>query len=221
MRKELRCDLKVKKFGCGHFALIVIVLLVFLNLISKPKEETSTTIGNVNNATVISQKENTPKNTKNDMPLSTKTENTEAPVSTAEPATEEEWVQYAALDVYKDDLISVELVDVDKNAPMIEVYCVFADNWTKSLRRDMFMFKARDFMKSIVELSNNEKIEYESVFIHGRTTFLDKYGNESEGDAMSIRVYASELQKVNWDNITIDMLQNLAISYAVHPLFRD
>ena len=200
MKQELKLNRTAKKHGCIYYAFIIAVFFIVLAIISEDDKDTVST-DNDNNISVSS--ENTTTNSENTIQTSSQDEIGETPVSTPEPATEEEWVRCAALDVYKDDLISVEMVDVDKDAPMIELYCVFRDNWTRSLRRDMFMFDARDFMKSIAELSNSGKVQYESVFIHGRTTFLDKYGNESEGDAMSIRVYASELQKVNWDNICL------------------
>ena len=218
MKQKLKLNRTAKKHGCIYYAFIIAVFFIVLSITLEDDKDTVST-DNDNNISVSS--ENTLASSGNAIQASSQDEISETPVTTPEPATEDEWVRHAALDVYEDDLISIEMVDVDKDAPMIELYCVFRDNWTKSLRRDMFMFDARDFMKSIVELSNSGKVQYESVFIHGRTTFLDKYGNESEGDAMSIRVYASELQKVNWDNMRIDMLQDLAVSYAVHPLFRD
>ena len=51
--------------------------------------------------------------------------------------------------------------------------------------------------------------------------FIDKYGNESKGDAMQMRIYTKELQKINWENISEINLEDLAVTFAVHPLFRD
>ena len=72
-------------------------------------------------------------------------------------------------------------------------------------------------------MAKEGKIEFGSVFIHGRTTFIDKYGNETEGDAASIRIKASEAEKVNWSLTTFraEMMPGIAVSFMIHPIIRD
>ena len=72
-------------------------------------------------------------------------------------------------------------------------------------------------------LAKEGKIKYGSVFIHGRTTYIDKYGNETEGDAAAIRIKASEAAKVNWSLSTFraEMMPGIAVSFMIHPIIRD
>ena len=140
---------------------------------------------------------------------------------TATPATREEWVQIAAETVFGDDLISVTWQEVDNQKDMIVIWCNFADNFTKQMRRDYFMLHAKNMFKRVAQLGKDSLVEYGSCYIVGRTTYLDNYGNEFDGNAMEIRLKASDLENINWDNINSDMLINLATTYAVHPLFRD
>lgn len=140
---------------------------------------------------------------------------------TATPATREEWVQIAAETVFGDDLISVAWQEVDNQKDMIVIWCDFADNFTKQMRRDYFMLHAKNMFKRVAQLGKDRLVEYGSCYIVGRTAYLDNYGNEFDGNAMEIRLKASDLEKINWDNINSDMLINLATTYAVHPLFRD
>ena len=140
---------------------------------------------------------------------------------TATPSTREEWVQLASETVFGDDLISVSWQEVDNQKDMIVVWCNFADNFTKQMRRDYFMLHAKNMFKRVAQLGKDGLVEYGSCYIVGRTTYLDNYGNEFDGNAMEILLKASDLEKINWDNINSDMLINLATTYAVHPLFRD
>lgn len=140
---------------------------------------------------------------------------------TAEPSTREDWVLRAAQEVYRDDLISVTWQEVDNQKDMIVIWCEFSDNFTNQMRRDVFMLDAKNMFKRIAQLGKDGLVEYGSCYIVGRTTYLDNYGNEFDGNAMEIRLKASDLAKINWDNVNSDMLVNLATTYAVHPLFRD
>lgn len=140
---------------------------------------------------------------------------------TATPSTREEWVQIAAETVFGNDLISVSWQEVDNQKDMIVIWCDFADNFTKQMRRDGFMLDAKNMFERVAQLGKDGLVEYGSCYIVGRTTYLDNYGNEFDGNAMEIRLKASDLEKINWDNINSDMLINLATTYAVHPLFRD
>lgn len=141
---------------------------------------------------------------------------------TAMPSTPEEWVLAAAKEVYKDELISVEWQEVDNQKDMIVIWCNFVDNFTNQMRRDGFMLRAKNMLKRISELGKDNRIEYGSCYIVARTTYLDKYNNEFEGNAMEIRLLEKDLSKLNWDNYMNDeTIINLATTYTVHPLFRD
>ena len=156
---------------------------------------------------------------------------TPAPESTSEPETLQEWAEYVANSVYGSfdpkysSLISVECEQVDgENAPMIIINAKYPDTVLKNDdRMGNFLYNAMQLTWKLNDLAKEGKIEYGSVFIHGRTTFLDKYGNEIEGDAASIRVKASEAAKVNWSLTTFraEMMTGIAVSFMIHPIIRD
>lgn len=209
---------KTKKKGCCLFALIkwaaigfavLMVLALFAGdtLDREPSAKTTTA------AQVTAQ------------PAEATAAPTEKPTAaptaapTAEPATPEEWVGVHAQKIYGDSLLSIEWQDVDDD-PMIVIQCVFEDNLTFNLRHAVFMGDAKDMFKAVAELGKEGKIRYSSCYIQGRTTFLDKYGNEFDGNAIEIRLKKDDLEKINWKNVNNDMLINLAAPYTVHPVFR-
>lgn len=157
---------------------------------------------------------------------------TPAPESTPEPETLQEWAEYVANSIYGSfdpkysSLISVECEQVDgENAPMIIINAKYPDTFMRDNdeRMGSFLYNAMKTTWKLNELAKEGKIEYGSLFIHGRTTFLDKYGNETEGDAASIRVKASEAEKVNWSLTTFraEMMPGIAVSFMIHPIIRD
>lgn len=157
---------------------------------------------------------------------------TPAPEATPEPETLQEWAEYVANSVYGSfdpkysSLISVECEQVDgENAPMIIINAKYPDTFMRDNdeRMGSFLYNAMKTTWKLNDLAKEGKIEYGSVFIHGRTTFLDKYGNETEGDAASIRIKASEAAKVNWSLTTFraEMMPGIAVSFMIHPIIRD
>lgn len=154
------------------------------------------------------------------------------PEDTPEPETLQEWAEYVANSVYGSfdpkysSLISVECEQVDgENAPMIIINAKYPDTFMRDNdeRMGSFLYNAMKTTWKLNDLAKEGKIEYGSVFIHGQTTFLDKYGNEIEGDAASIRVKASEAAKVNWSLTTFraEMMPGIAVSFMIHPIIRD
>lgn len=167
-----------------------------------------------------------------DVPSTPESTPTPAPESTPEPETLQEWAKYVANSVYGSfdpkysSLISVECEQVDgESAPMIIINAKYPDTFMRDNDKRMgsFLYDAMKTTWKLNDLAKEGKIEYGSVFIHGRTTFLDKYGNEIEGDAASIRVKASEAAKVNWSLTTFraEMMPGIAVSFMIHPIIRD
>ena len=156
---------------------------------------------------------------------------TPEPEATQEPETLQEWAEHVANSVYGSfdpkysSLISVECEQVDgENAPMIIINAKYPDTVLKNDdRMGNFLYNAMQMTWKLNDLAKEGKIEFGSVFIHGRTTFLDKYGNETEGDAASIRIKASEAAKVNWSLTTFraEMMPGIAVSFMIHPIIRD
>lgn len=157
---------------------------------------------------------------------------TAAPTSTPEPdpTTLDGWALKAAQSVYggpqlsSSSLISVSCEQVDgETAPMITINVHYPSTFLRNGddRMASFLYNAMRVCEKIELLAREGKIEYGSIFIHGKTTFVDNYGNESEGDAAQIRIKAAEAAKVNWDNFTGDMLPGVAVSFGIHTAIRD
>lgn len=176
----------------------------------------------------VAQKETaTPKPTNTPKPTKAPT-----PTPTAEPDTLQGWAEYVANSVYGSfdpkysNLISVECEQVDgESAPMIIVNAKYPDTFMRDNddRMGQFLYRAMNMTWKLNDLAKEGKIEYGSVYIHGKTTFVDKYGNETEGDAAAIRIKASEAEKVNWSysTFTSEMMPGIAVSFMIHPIIRD
>lgn len=150
---------------------------------------------------------------------------------TPEPTTLQGWAEHVANAVYGSynpkysKLISVECEQVDgENAPMIIVNVKYPDTVLKNDdRMGQFLHYAMNMTWKLNDLAKAGKIEYGSVFIHGRNPFVDKYGNTIEGDAASIRIKSEEAAKVNWSIRTFraEMMPGIAVSFMIHPIIRD
>lgn len=220
MRRERRkkgCISRMLTYFMYFFAAMIVIMLV--------SETTGGNSGDTSSSTAdveasVSDVTSTPESTP-----------TPAPEATPEPETLQEWAEYVANSVYGSfdpkysSMISVECEQVDgESAPMIIINAKYPDTVLKNDdRMGNFLYKAMQTTWKLNDLAKEGKIEYGSVLIHGRTTFLDKYGNEIEGDAASIRVKASEAAKVNWSHTTFraEMMPGIAVSFMIHPIIRD
>ena len=220
MRRERRkkgCISRMLTYFMYFFAAMIVITLI--------SETTGGNSGDTSSSTAdveasVSDVTSTPESTP-----------TPAPEATPAPETLQEWAEYVANSVYGSfdpkysSLISVECEQVDgENAPMIIINAKYPDTVLKNDdRMGNFLHKAMQMTWKLNDLAKEGKIEYGSVFIHGRTTFLDKYGNETEGDAASIRIKASEAAKVNWSLTTFraEMMTGIAVSFMIHPIIRD
>ena len=220
MRRERRkkgCISRMLTYFMYFFAAMIVITLI--------SETTGGNSGDTSSSTAdveasVSDVTSTPESTP-----------TPAPEATPEPETLQEWAEYVANSVYGSfdpkysSLISVECEQVDgESAPMIIINAKYPDTVLKNDdRMGNFLYNAMQTTWKLNDLAKEGKIEYGSVFIHGRTTFLDKYGNEIEGDAASIRVKASEAAKVNWSLTTFraEMMPGISVSFMIHPIIRD
>ena len=221
MRRERRkkgCISRMLTYFMYFFAAMIVITLI--------SETTGGNSGDTSSSTAdveasVSDVTSTPESTP-----------TPAPESTPEPETLQEWAEYVANSVYGSfdpkysSLISVECEQVDgESAPMIIINAKYPDTFMRDNdnRMGSFLYDAMETTWKLSDLAKEGKIEYGSVFIHGRTTFLDKYGNETEGDAASIRIKASEAAKVNWSLTTFrsEMMPGIAVSFMIHPIIRD
>lgn len=235
MRRERRkkgCISRLLTYIMYFFAAMIVITLIS-ETIGSNSGDTSSRPANVEAS--VPDVPSTPEATS--MPAVTPTPAPEAtptptPKDTPEPETLQEWAEYVADSVYGSfdpkysSLISVECEQVDgENAPMIIINVKYPDTFMRDNddRMGSFLYNAMETTWKLNDLAKEGKIEYGSVFIHGRTTFLDKYGNETEGDAASIRIKASEAEKVNWSLTTFraEMMPGIAVSFMIHPIIRD
>ena len=216
-RREKGCISRLLTYIMYFFAAMIVITLISETTGSDSSDKSSSTADALPSvADISSAPESTP---------------TPAPVATPAPETLQEWAEYVANSVYGSfdpkysSLISVECEQVDgENEPMIIINAKYPDTVLKNDdRMGNFLYNAMQMTWKLNDLAKEGKIEYGSVFIHGRTTFLDKYGNEIEGDAASIRVKASEAEKVNWSLTTFmaEMMPGIAVSFMIHPVIRD
>lgn len=153
---------------------------------------------------------------------------TPKPTATPEPDTLQGWAESLAervffpIDSGISTLISVTCEQVDgETAPMVTVNVEFPDGTKNDSRVSAFLSRAAKMNRYMSETAKEGKIEYGSLLVIGWTTYIDKYGNESDGHAVDIRVKASEAAKVNWENFSSDMLPGIAVSFGINPIIRD
>lgn len=221
MRRERRkkgCISRMLTYFMYFFAAMIVITLI--------SETTGGNSGDTSSSTADVEA------SVSDVPSTPDTTPTPALEATPEPETLQEWAEYVANSVYGSfdpkysSLISVECEQVDgENAPMIIINAKYPDTFMRDNdeRMGSFLYDAMKTTWKLNDLAKEGKIEYGSVFIHGRTTFIDKYGNETEGDAAAIRVKASEAAKVNWSLTTFraEMMPGIAVSFMIHPIIRD
>ena len=153
---------------------------------------------------------------------------TPKPTATPEPDTLQGWAESIAervffpIDSGISTLISVTCEQVDgETVPMVTVNVEFPDGTKNDSRVSAFLSRAAKMNRYMSEAAKEGKIEYGSLLVIGWTTYIDKYGNESDGHAVDIRVKASEAAKVNWENFSSDMLPGIAVSFCINPSIRD
>ena len=216
-RREKGCISRMLTYIMYFFAAMIVITLISETTGSDSSDKSSGTADALPSVSdILSVPESTP------MP---------APAATPEPETLQEWAEYVADSVYGSfdpkysSLISVECEQVDgESAPMIIINAKYPDTVLKNDdRMGNFLYKAMQTTWKLNDLAKEGKIKYGSVFIHGRTTYIDKYGNETEGDAAAIRIKASEAAKVNWSLSTFraEMMPGIAVSFMIHPIIRD
>ena len=217
-RREKGCISRLFTYFIYFFAAMIVITLI--------SETTGGNSGNTSSSTADVEA------SVSDVPSTPESTTTPAPEATPEPETLQKWAEYVANSVYGSfdpkysSLISVECEQVDgESAPMIIINAKYPDTFMRDNdeRMGSFLYDAMKTTWKLNDLAKEGKIEYGSVFIHGRTTFLDKYGNETEGDAASIRIKASEAAKVNWSLTTFraEMMPGIAVSFMIHPVIRD
>ena len=225
-RQQKGCISRMLTYFMYFFAVMIVIMLISETTGSNSGDTSSSTADALPSVADISS---APESTPTPAPVATLTPE---PEGTPEPETLQEWAEYVANSVYGSfdpnysSLISGECEQVaGDSAPRIIINAKYPDTFMRDndTRMGQFLHHAMNMTWKLNDLAKEGKIEYGSVFIHGRTTFLDKYGNETEGDAAAIRVKASEAAKVNWSLTTFraEMMPGIAVSFMIHPIIRD
>lgn len=215
------CLLTIFEIVVATFVIALAVSLFFAVMNRDELSSQSTT--QTENVKIEQKVKNTPRPTKTPRPT-----NTPKPTATPEPDTLQGWAESIAervffpIDSGISTLISVTCEQVDgETAPMVTVNVEFPDGTKNDSRVSTFLSRAAKMNRYMSEAAKEGKIEYGSLLVIGWTTYIDKYGNESDGHAVDIRVKAGEAAKVNWENFSSDMLPGIAVSFGINPIIRD
>lgn len=219
------CLLTIFEIVVATFVIALAVSLFFA--VMNPDELSSQPVSQTEDAKIEQKVTNTPRPTATPKPTKTP-----KPTATPEPDTLQGWAESVANSVYGSydpkysDLISVTCEQMlGEDAPMIQLDVKYPDTFMRKNddRMGGFLYNAKEANEKFANLAKEGKIVYGSVNIIAHTTYLDKYGNESDGMAASIRVKASEAAKVNWDirNFTAEMMPGIAVSFGINPIIRD
>lgn len=219
------CLLTIFEIVVATFVIALAVSLFFA--VMNRDELSSQPVSQTEDVKAEPKVKNTPKPTSTPKPT-----NTPKPTATPEPNTLQGWAESVANSVYGSydpkysNLISVTCEQMlGEDAPMIQLDVKYPDTFMRKNddRMGGFLYNAKEANEKFANLAKEGKIVYGSVNIVAHTTYLDKYGNESDGMAASIRVKASEAAKVNWDirNFTAEMMPGIAVSFGINPIIRD
>lgn len=215
------CLLTIFEIVVATFVIALAVSLFFA--VMNRDELSSQPVSQTEDVKAEPKVKNTPKPTSTPKPTKTP-----KPTATPEPDTLQGWAESVAervffpIDSGISTLISVTCEQVDgETAPMVTVNVEFPDGTKNDSRVSAFLSRAAKMNRYMSEVAKEGKIEYGSLLVIGWTTYIDKYGNESDGHAVDIRVKASEAAKVNWENFSSDMLPGIAVSFGINPIIRD
>lgn len=219
------CLLTIFEIVVATFVIALAVSLFFA--VMNPDELSSQPVSQTEDVKAEPKVTNTPRPTATPKPTKTP-----KPTATPEPDTLQGWAESVANSVYGSydpkysSLISVTCEQMlGEDAPMIQLDVKYPDTFMRKNddRMGGFLYNAKEANEKFANLAKEGKIVYGSVNIVAHTTYLDKYGNESDGMAASIRVKASEAAKVNWDirNFTAEMMPGIAVSFGINPIIRD
>lgn len=139
---------------------------------------------------------------------------TEAPEATTEapePLTNDELIGQALADS------GVKGAAVDEDFENLVVTFPVQDNFSAHLIK----VGAENDAKALMEALNNSEAEFTDLGIRGTFPLVDNYGNETDGQVLWAYFEQDSLNKINWDNLLILELSEIADAYAVHPDLRD
>ena len=112
-----------------------------------------------------------------------------------------------------DDFRYVE--GVEEGTEYISINAQISDNLTANMTRKGFIMNIRDFVESIKDESFGE------VYVGGYTDMVDQYGNESNYEVISFSMFKETVDKINFDNISLENFESVADNIKVHPALQE
>lgn len=103
----------------------------------------------------------------------------------------------------------------------ITLICMFPSGFTTAGTKRGIVIKSGQIMKKLLESSDLK--EAGAFEIRGIVNGTDKYGNKTDMDATAITLRRATLERINWDNVSFDIIENVAKSEGelwYHPSLR-
>lgn len=150
-----------------------------------------------------------------------KDEQKEEPKPVADKEEKEEEIPFEELsfeeqvDMIANKYAPGSVMDVNTDHNEVNITLKMGDNFTNNLIVSGMRIRAYDIFKALQPLVEQNGIN--DVTVTYQTTFVDKYGNESIGNAGIIAIPTSELIKINFDNITHLDLDGVCSALYIHP----
>ncbi|GAA0177047.1 hypothetical protein SH2C18_03430 [Clostridium sediminicola] len=139
----------------------------------------------------------------------------EAEQELLENATIEERVSDISKELFEDRFMDLTYEDEAKTKLQLNIKML--DSLTKGMIKKQMGY---DIEQMIEELCKIDKFYELSEFkIAHETTFVDVYGNKSDGIAQWVSFSTDELKKINWENFSTSNLGNLASDFFRHHYF--
>lgn len=130
-----------------------------------------------------------------------------------EPTAEEKAVEYVK------EVLGKDFISCDKGVSNILIQFKTPDLYKNSQIKDMYKMKVVKVLKG---LKGSEYLEgVETVDFMTMSTFVNVYGEKSEGKALASSFKVSDIERVNFENvISKEFCDNFDIGNYVHPALR-
>lgn len=106
------------------------------------------------------------------------------------------------------------VIEINTDYGEINTILKMEDNFTNNLIVSSMKRKAFEIFEGLQSIVEHNNVN--NITVTYQTTFIDKYGNESLGNACIISIDTAELIKVNFKNVFPEDLDNFCTVY-IHP----
>ena len=74
---------------------------------------------------------------------------------------------------------------------------------------------------NVLSSVRDSNIDVSRVTMRGSLILIDVYGNEKEGDVVRVSYDKDTMDRINFDNVSLDNAWIIADESWIHPAFRD